>query len=57
MPQLDPTPLCEDINITVTSVSGTEKLLKEVNPTKASGPDDISHRVLKEVAPEIAPSD
>ena len=48
MPQLDPTrPLCEDINITV---SGIEKLLKPLNPTKASGPDNISPRVLKEVA-------
>ena len=54
MPQLDPTqPLCEDINITV---SGIEKLLKQLNPTKASGPDNISPRVLKEVASEIAPS-
>ena len=54
MPQLDPTqPLCEDINITV---SGIEKLLKQLNPTKASGPDNISPRVLKEVVSEIAPS-
>ena len=53
MPQLDPTrPLCED-NITV---SGIEKLVKQLNPTKASGPDNISPRVLKEVASEIAPS-
>ena len=52
MPQLDPTrPLCED-NITV---SGIEKLVKQLNPTKASGPDNISPRVLKEVAAEIAP--
>ena len=54
MPQLDPhQPLCEDINITV---SGIEKLLKQLNPTKASGPDDMSPRVLEEVASEIAPS-
>ena len=54
MPQLDPTrPLCEDINITV---SGIEKLLKQLSPTKASRPDNISPRVLKEVASEIAPS-
>ena len=53
MPQLDPTrPLCEDFNITV---SGIEKLLKPLNPTKASGPDDTSPRVIKEVASEIAP--
>ena len=38
------------------TVSGTEKLLKQLNPTKASGPDNISPWVLKEVASEIAPS-
>ena len=54
MPQLDPThPLYEDINITV---SGIEKLLKQLNPTKTSRPNNISPRVLKEVASEIAPS-
>ena len=54
MPQLDPNePLCENTNITV---SGIEKLLKQLNPTKASGPEDISPRVLKEVATEIVPS-
>ena len=46
-------PLCEGINITV---SGIEKLLKQLNLTKASGPHNISPRVLKEVASETAPS-
>jgi hypothetical protein len=41
-----------DINITV---SGVEKLLSKLNPTKAAGPDNITPRVLKELAPFIAP--
>ena len=54
VPQLDPhQPLCEDISI---NVSGIKKLLKQLNPTKASGLDDMSPRVLEEVATEIAPS-
>jgi hypothetical protein len=40
------------INITV---SGVEKLLSKLNPTKAAGPDNITPRVLKELAPFIAP--
>ena len=35
---------------------GLEKLLKEVNPSKASGPDGIPNRILKECACQIAPS-
>jgi hypothetical protein len=35
-----------DINITV---SGVEKLLSKLNPTKAAGPDNITPRVLKEL--------
>jgi len=31
------------------------KLLKELNPNKASGPDKIPCRVLKELATELAP--
>ena len=30
--------------------------MKQLNPTKATGPDNINPRVLKEVASEIAPS-
>ena len=40
-----------DISITVT---GTEKLLN-LNPNKASGPDKISPRLLKELHHKIAP--
>jgi hypothetical protein len=31
---------------------GVEKLLKNLDPTKASGPDNISTRILKETATE-----
>ena len=41
-----------DISI---SVSGVHKLLSDLNPFKATGPDAISARFLKETANEIAP--
>ena len=41
-----------DISITNT---GTENLLKNLNPNKASGPDEISPKLLKELHHEIAP--
>jgi hypothetical protein len=34
---------------------GSTKLLKNLNPTKASGPDNISTRILKETATEVVP--
>jgi hypothetical protein len=34
---------------------GLEKLLRQVNPNKASGPDTIPNRILKECAEPIAP--
>ena len=37
------------------SEEGARKLLKELNPNKACGPDGISPRVLKELADEVAP--
>ena len=37
------------------SEEGVTKLLKELNPNKASGPDKIPCRVLKELAVELAP--
>ncbi|MCG8079022.1 MAG: endonuclease/exonuclease/phosphatase family protein, partial [Candidatus Thiodiazotropha taylori] len=37
------------------SCAGVEKLLKELNPYKGAGPDNIKPRVLKELAPELAP--
>ena len=34
---------------------GVEKLLKNLNPNKASGPDEQSPKLLKELHKEIAP--
>lgn len=42
----------EEIEI---QVPGIEKLLQNLNPRKASGPDNISARILKDCATEIAP--
>ena len=39
----------------VMTVSGIDKLLKEINPYKACGPDQIQPRVLKELHAQIAP--
>ena len=41
-----------DINITENDVN---KLLKNLNPNKAAGPDSITPRVLEELASNIAP--
>ena len=35
---------------------GVTKLLRNINPAKASGPDNIPNRILKEVASEISPA-
>lgn len=32
------------------------KLLKDLNPNKASGPDELTPRILKELHEEIAPA-
>ena len=42
-------------NVTV-SCEGIKRLLRNLNPHKAGGPDGISSRVLKELAEEIAPA-
>jgi hypothetical protein len=34
--------------------NGVEKLLQDINPSKASGPDGIPNRILKECASQIA---
>ena len=46
-------PLIEDI-IEI-NPKGVEKLLPRLDPTKASGPDNVSSRILKELAEELAP--
>ena len=42
----------DDIDI---SVKGVEKLLAGLNPSKATGPDGLPPRVLKELSVELAP--
>jgi hypothetical protein len=37
------------------NVKGLEKLLANINPSKASGPDNIPNRILKECAIHLAP--
>ena len=52
LPELN-TPTMPDIII---SVEGVAKLLHDLNPSKASGPDNISARILKLAAEELAPA-
>ena len=40
----------------VVEVNGVRKLLQNLNPRKASGPDKIPSRLLKELATELAPA-
>ena len=44
------------INPITISAIGVTKLLKDLNPYKASGPDDIPNQVLKTLAKQIGPS-
>jgi len=55
LPNLPPsnTPAMPHLNI---STNGITKLLKDLNPHKASGPDGIPARILKLAAEEIAPA-
>ncbi len=46
------TPPISDIEITA---NGIKKLMNGINPNKASGPDNIPCRVLKELAEELSP--
>ena len=44
-----------DIGHLHTHRPGVEKQLQQLNPSKASGPDELSPRLLKLIAREIAP--
>ena len=52
-PNLPDYPSCGDISITE---DGVRKLLLNLNPNKACGPDGISPRLLKMVAEELTPA-
>ena len=52
VPPNSPHPRMADINFNTT---GVEKILNNLNAHKAAGPDDISPRILKELAHTIAP--
>jgi hypothetical protein len=45
-------PSMPEINVTN---NGVEKLLKNIDASKATEPDEISTRILKEFAPELSP--
>ena len=48
----DPFPTIENL---VIDTEGVRKLLQEVNPLKACGPDGVSSHILKEMSHELAP--
>ena len=48
----DQFPVIEDIDITLNQ---TVKLLKDLNPTKSPRPDNLSPKVLKEIANDVGP--
>ena len=43
------------MSMTSISEEGVDKLLQGISPNKASGPDELSPRVLKELHHEVAP--
>ena len=48
----DPFPTIDDLKI---DNEGVRKLLDDINPKKASGPDGVSSHILKELCHELAP--
>ena len=50
---LSPYPSLPDIDI---NIAGVTNHLKKVNPYKATGPDCIPAKLLKEMAEELSPS-
>ena len=55
LPDMGPSPYpsLPDINI---NIAGVTNLLKEVNPYKATGPNCIPAKLLKNMAEELSPS-
>ena len=45
-----------DLPLFTTNIDDVTTLLKQVDPYKATGPDGIPSRLLKEVANELSPS-
>ena len=45
----------EDMPEIVVSIEGVEKLLRNIDPSKAAGPDRVSNQAIKMAASEIAP--
>ena len=54
LPTLGYSDIPDTRNVTI-DIGGVTKLLQRINPSKATGPDLIPMRVLKEVASAIAP--
>ena len=50
LPDGEPFPPMKDVHV---STEGVTKLLQKLNPAKATGPDLLPARVLKELASEI----
>ena len=55
LPDLGPSPHPTVSDITITQ-EGVQKLLCHLNPHKATGPDQVSPRLLKETAKQISPA-
>ena len=54
-PSLGPSP-CPDVPVFKVGTAGVKKLLRGLKPHKASGPDNLPIRFLKEAANELAPA-
>ncbi|KAL8603552.1 hypothetical protein ACOMHN_052781 [Nucella lapillus] len=52
----DPPPDSPTVSTLTITTAGVIKLFKDLNPSKAPGPDGISPRLLRELAEELAPA-
>ena len=55
MPQINKQPY-EEMPEIIISPAGVEKLLQSIDPSKATGPDNISNQALKIAAVEFSPN-